>query len=377
MTESVEEKGSGFDGVYTVIVADDGSLPAKTDEAKQAMLRQRKMFEMDSYYKYIADHTYNTEFVPVTLDEARALKLRLRGIDLDDDQHSTERQHLAALEDKMDIAIRDLDSPDGAFFIRMSTRSPKDAGDKPFCRERLQQLMGAMFEQYPEGPLKEEYQDLNFRLIGFRECMSKVLCVGTRQEMLELLSYSERCVSDLKRLIDHRHLLDQWDLYLVIRHFEFIPIQNEFRCFVSNGRLTAISQYFPHCLFPQSFRESTERIKTLVQDFYENVVRNECALNDKLHDSYVLDLNVDLQSGKVIIIELNPFAVTTGPGFFDWEQDSDLLHGRIEEDIYPELRIRTEVEQHLDAVLSQWDPVFRDFERLHVAQQRASCCTLL
>ena len=67
-----EEKG---DGVYTIIAADDGSLPAKTDEAKQEMLKQRKMFEMYIYYKYIKNFTYRTEFISVSFQQANALKV--------------------------------------------------------------------------------------------------------------------------------------------------------------------------------------------------------------------------------------------------------------------------------------------------------------
>lgn len=399
-----------LDGVYTVIVADDGALPAKTDEAKQAMLRQRKMFEIDSYYPFIKDHTYKTEFVPITFDEAKMLRLFLRGADLNESPFVG--HYVNALYKKMDIAISnlknselddaDIDSKENdelvlidgksksshqnnildpevpdEFFIRLSTRSPKDAADKPIFRERLFELMREKFHD-ENGELIEEYPDLNLRLIGLRECFSKVLCVSSKEEMLRLLSYSERCVSDLKRLIDHRHLLDQWDLYLVIRTFEFIPICNEFRCFVCNGKLTAISQYFPHCLFPRSFRESTEQIKEMISDFYENVVRDECKLNDKLHDSYILDLNVDLQRETVMIIELNPFAKTTGTGFFDWNEDSDLLHGRIEDDdVYPEIRIRTEVDTHVDAVLNQWAPIFSDFEKRMFQKPISTCCIVL
>ena len=67
-----EQKG---EGVYTIIAADDGSLPAKTDEAKQMMLKQRKMFEMDSYYKYIKNFTYRTEFISISLEQANALQV--------------------------------------------------------------------------------------------------------------------------------------------------------------------------------------------------------------------------------------------------------------------------------------------------------------
>ncbi len=46
-------------------------------------------------------------------------------------------------------------------------------------------------------------------------------------------------------------------------------------------------------------------------------------------ENAILDLNVDLSSKKVEIIELNPFGVTTGPGFFDWKNDKLQLFGEM------------------------------------------------
>ena len=370
-----EEKGG--DGVYTMIAADDGSLPVKTDEAKQAMLKQRKMFEMDSYYKYIENHTYRTEFVSITFDQANALKLYLRGIDLTEEKYSNQQKEFENLEQNIKNAINKLkndinDEKEGTkFFVRMSTRSPKDACDKPLFRDKLMNLMKERFINIDNdnnmNKLNDEYMDLNQRLIGLRECFSKVLCVETCQEMLQLLSFSERCVSDLKRLIDHKHLLEKWDLYLVIRQFKFIPICNEFRCFVNNSKLTAITQYFPHCYFPKLIHENKDKIRNMINDYYNNVFLKECNdLNTELNNAYILDLNVDVINDKILIIELNPFAQTTGPGFFDWIKDKDLLYGDLSDDdnkIYPEIRIRTETEKHLNAVLSQWEPVFTQFEK--------------
>eukprot|EP01083_Nonionella_stella_P037419 101998_1 len=358
-----EEKG---DGVYTIIAADDGSLPVKSDEDKQAMLKQRKMFEMDSYYKYIMHHTYKTEFIPVSFAEANALRLYFRDT-LYQDKNADSIQHFSNLQANLNTAINKLKStnPSGQFFVRMSTRSPKDACDKPLFRTKLIELMRERFVN--EDGFNAEYHDLNKRLIGLRECFSKVLCVSNCDQMLELLSFSERCVSDLKRLMDHKHLLDKWDLYLVVREFKFIPIQNEFRCFVHNSQLTAITQYFPHCYFPQSIQQNADTIKRMITEYYKNRVLKECGeLNVELNSSYVLDLNVDVAHNKIMIIELNPFAQTTGAGFFDWMKDKDVLYGMVEnedDNKYPEIRVRTEIDKHLDAVLSQWSPVFTQFEK--------------
>ena len=37
--------------------------------------------------------------------------------------------------------------------------------------------------------------------------------------------------------------------------------------------------------------------------------------------SCILDLNIDCNTKKIKIIELNPWGRTTGSGFYDWEKD--------------------------------------------------------
>ena len=120
-----EEKG---DGCYTVIMADDGSLPVKTDHEKQAMLKERKLFEMDSYYRYIEQHTYKTEFVPVSFEQAKALKSYFRGINADENEHFVKlKQDMNEAIDRLKQAIGTNEQNEHRFFIRMSSRSPKDA----------------------------------------------------------------------------------------------------------------------------------------------------------------------------------------------------------------------------------------------------------
>merc|ERR1712173_260770 len=113
--------------------------------------------------------------------------------------------------------------------------------------------------------------------------------------------------------------------------------------------------------------EKEEQIRKMIDDYYTNVFLKECgALNAEVDDSYILDLNVDVENDAIRIIELNPFAVTTGPGFFDWKEDKEILYGQVDDEptIYPVIRFRTEREKHLSAVLSQWDPLLKEFEAM-------------
>ncbi|ETO11958.1 hypothetical protein RFI_25418 [Reticulomyxa filosa] len=377
-------------GVYTMYYADDGTFPTESEEKAKEMLLQRREVEMHNYYEYIKPFTYPTEFVYITMDEAEALRQYFRQGKVDEQDEST--LHFKKLKEKITDALKQLEAKDekqvdnkeqnekenenkyskkeninhGKYFIRLSTRSPKDAVDKPPFIPKLMELLTDRFCNDEKD--WEIYQDLNQRLIGLHECFSKVMCVSTLEEILDLLSYSNRCVSDIRRLVTHKHLLTEenggWQLYLVIRKFEFIPIQNEFRCFVYNRKITAVTQYFPHCLFEQIAKNKLE-ILDLIQQFFQTEL-----FRDKQYilpvDDCILDLNVDLTTKQVKIIELNPFALTTGSGFYHWVDDKSILYGE-KSDITKsdQIRVRETIDNKLSAVLSQWSDILKQFEQLH------------
>ena len=76
----------------------------------------------------------------------------------------------------------------------------------------------------------------------------------------------------------------------------------EFRGFVNEKRLNALSMYF-HAAYSADLAENKDRVQKLILDFFETI-------KDKIpHPSYVIDFYVT-STGKVIVIELNPFVST-------------------------------------------------------------------
>lgn len=241
------------------------------------------------------------------------------------------------------------------------------------------------------------------------EGMSLALAVNTTEEMFELLSYSSRCISDIKRQIDYAKLLPKWSFYIIIRKFKYIPLCNEFRCFIYNNKLTAATQYFQNCYFSKLLNHRND-YWNLIQTFYNETLltnedennnnneNNENTVNNtdvdtlpcQIPSSCVLDLNVDLESGKVMIIELNPFSPTTGSGFFHWEKDKLLLQGGVVDndvvnddiddegkkdknmemneqqsisyDINDVCRVREEEDIYCDNVLLQWSDILKELQ---------------
>ncbi len=162
-----------------VFTADDGSIPAETEKEKQAILIERQQFEMHSYYPYIKQYTPLTQFIPITFEQTQALRVYFRTgkvqkpAEFDSlnpenkekeisDEKGKEKEgenvdlfsafdefksNIQKAIDEMSSTNENKEEEKGGgekenkFFIRLSTRSPKDAVDKPPFREKLQVLL--------------------------------------------------------------------------------------------------------------------------------------------------------------------------------------------------------------------------------------------
>ena len=124
-------------GATVLMTSDDGSLPLREGETVADLLAERARFELDAYYPWLAPCTMETRFVEVSPSVATAWRKHNRGTEL----AAEETASMARLRDSLDEAIRSFkpavvaqasapcDKMWGAF-VRLSTRSPKDAVDK-------------------------------------------------------------------------------------------------------------------------------------------------------------------------------------------------------------------------------------------------------
>jgi hypothetical protein len=87
--------------------------------------------------------------------------------------------------------------------------------------------------------------------------------------------------------------------------------------FVSNKKLTALSQYESGVFFKKLVPKKKMIEKEIVQ-FFEKEVKDNIALS-----SYVIDFCI--VDGKVMIVDLNPFHANTGGGLFTWREDRNLI----------------------------------------------------
>jgi hypothetical protein len=129
----------------------------------------------------------------------------------------------------------------------------------------------------------------------------------------------------------------------------------EFRCFVSGGVLTAVSQYRHLLCFPRLVRHADQVLQAL-RSFVDTVAAPRLKGLFPA-DDYILDLAVELNpsqgAANVMVgsssssssssdsgssaplpitrtwaIEVNPFFETTDAALFSWTKDADILMGR-------------------------------------------------
>ena len=174
--------------------------------------------------------------------------------------------------------------------MRLIDRSPKD-GDPYYSEKVLEEYKNNLNEISKE--LNKDINDNNVR----RAAMDKtsILIVKNGKEALNLILTSERNHIDINDWINNggkeQIVLREWNNEL--------SLDNEFRVFVYNNKITAISQYDLYGLFPNLIKEK-EKIKKLIHEFWEKEVKNRIK-----YPFYIVDFgNIN---GKIIFIELAPF----------------------------------------------------------------------
>jgi hypothetical protein len=195
------------------------------------------------------------------------------------------------------------------YFVRLSTRSPKDSV-----------ILDSEFEK--AKPI-EQLQKRN-----------ELLKVNQAKQAIELLVNSSRAIYDITAFFKYKGKFDA--INLILRDWmDDLRHDMEFRCYVSKKRLTCISQYYCYHVF-ESLQDSqlVQRIRGAICSFHEEI-------KDMLpYESYVIDILYQ-ENGELVVIECNPFGahMSSGSGLFNWQNDHDILHGISERVDYPCIRI--------------------------------------
>ncbi|KAJ7036706.1 hypothetical protein C8F04DRAFT_999635 [Mycena alexandri] len=333
----------------------DASAPSLNDGLKisdtyDALVLQANI---ENWGSVLADFTPKTLMVPLTLEHGslllRAYEKLEHAADLVAAAAKTyvttgktsqpldpvEKALLESLGPSIQHAIDELAGGDSSAgcFMKLSSRSPKDAAAR-----------SGVFEAYYERAIRaarSESRDMD------DERQLWILCEGEGAALrfsdaaavIRALVLSERVWQDMTLALRHPEI---WQQNIILRQWEPVPIDLEFRTFVSNGRMTAISQY-AYQLYSPRLNDSTQlhSVNTAIRDTFESLwpILSANGFTDCVLDFGVIPPAADNGSWRSTLIEVNPFEETTDGALFSWTRERDVIEGRAEGLEYPVVRI--------------------------------------
>jgi len=292
------------------------------DEQDYKRLMEETYFE--EYWEKMKPYTWGSAFVPLPPATAKDLtEAHLKFLADKEgyrDKWKEEYSSLVALSHGIDEVHR-CQIPSPEMFVRLSSRSPKDAA-----------LSGKRFKQLFEEELKQVQLDeaqaasttaINQKLHALYRASTFALKVKTGEEGVQLLVESPRIQGDLKEVVDG----NKADFNVVVREWGIFDVELEFRAFVHEKRLTAITQYNEFIYFPRMVSQ-----KVVIEGKIRSFVENKIVPLFTTMKSYVLDLALSYPRGEgddyqVYIVEVNPLAEFAGTGLFSWTEDWQIILG--------------------------------------------------
>ena len=288
-------------------------------------------WDIDVWYPSVQQVTFRTQFLPLTIQEGRAI-LSFHDVSwrhAKDALLPEEISILRNLECALDQIIASF--PGGCAFIRLCGRSPKDG--EPFDRKSVR-------ERYDKEicNLLDAGKTLNGNTKMIAISRTPTLKVTSGKEAMSLLLTSERVYSDMLDWLKYGEpeqiCIREWD--------EEMVLENEFRVFVHNNRITAISQYDHYTYFP-SLEPMKQKLLCGLQEAWEN---SHTLLGSP---SYVVDIAYipakQNKNERFVIIEYSPFLPCTGSALFSWTSDINILEGiepmefriKAKQDVHPQI----------------------------------------
>jgi len=174
-------------------------------------------------------------------------------------------------------------------------------------------------DSYKKSIQKQQGRSFNEKVIALLEAGLDALKTFDGDSMFSTFLISERVFSDFELALLRK---ERWNQNLAVRKWTPIDVDMEFRGFVKNSQLTALSQYNYVAHFPRLV-QMKDHIQNIITTFCTNVCIPK--LKDKYSD-FIIDFGlIGNDFSTVIVIELNEFMDTTDGCMFKWKQERKLL----------------------------------------------------
>ena len=289
-------------------------------------------FEIEQWYPIIKDFTFKTYFIPLEVEDAIAMSNFYEEKYLPNNKNVNKMTYgdincLKNLENKIQNLF---DSNPNlklkGVFVRLSGRSPKDG--EPYNMQKIISNYNNNLIKFEKiYNLKKDSPQL--KILSYLR--SKNLKAENAKEALNLLLSSERIHLDLKDWIK-----EGGKEMLALREFgQDLNDDLEFRAFIYNNKLTAITQYDHYIKFDHII-QNKDKYEKLINEYW---LKNIKDLIKTPH--YSIDFAI-MNDNQVIAIEMSPFMKSTGPCCLRWEIDAEeMMNGtgklKVNENVYEDV----------------------------------------
>eukprot|EP01080_Neovahlkampfia_damariscottae_P011521 gene11521-4685_t len=299
---------------------------------ESTFLKHQK-FYIKHWYPYLKAFTFPSSTIPLTIEEAKAILEFSEKKTGDIPEQS--RKVLDTLSKKIETMIRRI-CPAGCF-VRLNSHSPNDAvtSDITHCIDAFKiKMFESVYDPYSvdevldnDGNLlkiedekqvtPDYYQQQNDLLKGTRKGINSALKIKNGNEALQLFYHSDKVLNDLEIALKYKKY---WKVEIIVREFnEHVQLENEYRGFVYDNQLTALSQYDIKCYYPSVTEKASETAKK-IKDFWENSIKNFL----QEFKSYVIDFVV-LPNNEIKVVEIDPFYHFAGGCLYSWHKDEKVM----------------------------------------------------
>ena len=306
----------------------DGSKPnIEWDEEHVAAfnkLREKiRQVDVENWVEQLQGQTMQSKILPLSRAEGCALAHCYESSPdkLVKTITKAEEELISLLQERIEETIKGFKG--GAAFVKFSSRSPKDA-TLLTLQTRSSALSLLQSKEWESSLGYSSDSSIDKVIASVLQGAIDTMKVENGKEALSLLSTSRRIYDDITLELDGK---TEFDMSIIVREWIPLPVHFEFRGFVYNQTLTALSQYNYVIHYP-ILEKYEEVIPSRIKDYFYNVIK---PLLPHLNN-YIIDFaftSLDPSTSDLIVIEINPYndyeGNGTSPCLFCWNADRSLL----------------------------------------------------